>query len=70
MNGLSNGRHVFLATALVEADRRRADEWRRRRSHERPVELERRSERETATDGRATRVGPVLRLRRLFLGLA
>ncbi len=69
MNGLTNGRRVFLATALVEADRRRADEWRRRRSHERPVELAA-SAGDGATDGRATRVGPVLRLRRLFLGLA
>lgn len=69
MNSLGNGRHVFLATALVEADRRRADQWRRRRSHERPVDRAA-SAGDGATAGRTTRVGPVLRLRRLFLGLA
>ncbi len=66
MNGLGNNHHVFLATALVEADRRRADEWRRRRSHERPDEPEAPTERQS--ESRVTRIVARLRLRRLILG--
>jgi hypothetical protein len=64
MNGVSNHHRVVLATALVEADRRRADEWRRRRTRERPIEPEASS----ATESRLSRIAARLRLRHLILG--
>jgi len=64
MNGVTNHHHIVLATALVEADRRRADAWRRRRSHERPLEPAAPSR----TEGRLSRIAARLRLRYLILG--
>jgi hypothetical protein len=65
MNGLGKGYHVILATSLVEADRRRADDRRR---------LGKRPQAAVVSDASGTsasaRFGRMPRLRRLILGHA